>query len=416
MTYLKYGWLILAMLWVSLQGIAQTIELESANQRLDSLMHLVRSQKERIDQLKLQETSRDLKNYGYPVSPFGGEIVEHNAMVLEYVEAHEQAAWVFHIIQPAIKEGTEGRSNDFRVDPKVSTQTAVQEDYYLVEENDDGTTAYDGFGYDRGHLAPSADFRWNALALSESYFYSNIAPQLPGFNRGGWARIEDNLRSYVMRTGHPLLVVTGGVLHDELPVVERGVNTVSIPEWYFKVAVDPVAEKGIGFLVPHQEYLKSPDAYAVPIDSVEAVSQLNFYTKLPNEEAIESQLDLMHWIPDLEGNTKMLDPLKLPRNTFNSGQAAYQKGNNKNVHVCGTVVDAQKSRNNNVFLKFDKVYPEAPFQVFINKDNLVNFENSPDKEYDGECICVKGKVQTLGDTPTMFIENEKAIQSCAVIQ
>lgn len=404
------------MLWVSLQGIAQVNELESANDRLDSLMHLVRTQKERIDLLTLHESRMDLKKYGFPESPFNGEIVEHNAMVLEYVESHEQAAWVYHIIQPAIKEGTEGRSNDFRLDPKVSTQTSVQEDYFLVEELEDGNKEYDGFGYDRGHLAPSADFRWNALALSESYFYSNIAPQLPGFNREGWARIEDHLRGYVMRTGHPLLVVTGGVLHDELPAIERGVNSVSIPEWFYKVAVDPIAEKGIGFLVPHEEFLKSPDTYAVPIDSVEALSRVNFYALMSNEKDIESELNLLHWFPELEGNTQMLDPLKLPRNTFNSAQAVYQKNNNKKVYVCGTVVAAQKSRNGNVFLKFDKVYPETPFQVFIGKDNLVNFESSPEVEYDGECLCVKGMVQALGETPTMFVENEKAIQSCAVLQ
>lgn len=41
------------------------------------------------------------------------------------------------------------------------------------------------------------DFRWSATALSESYFYSNMSPQLPVFNRQSWAKVEDMLRSYV---------------------------------------------------------------------------------------------------------------------------------------------------------------------------------------------------------------------------
>jgi endonuclease G len=49
-------------------------------------------------------------------------------------------------------------------------------------------------GWDRGYLAPSADFRWSEKALSESYFYSNMSPQLDDFNREGWAELEGLLR------------------------------------------------------------------------------------------------------------------------------------------------------------------------------------------------------------------------------
>jgi endonuclease G len=41
----------------------------------------------------------------------------------------------------------------------VKTGSAVEEDYFLKYPQPDGTIKYDGFGYDRGHLAPSADFR-----------------------------------------------------------------------------------------------------------------------------------------------------------------------------------------------------------------------------------------------------------------
>ncbi|MBK7635065.1 MAG: DNA/RNA non-specific endonuclease [Saprospiraceae bacterium] len=30
-------------------------------------------------------------------------------------------------------------------------------------------------GYDRGHLSPSADFRWSAQALSESLLFQYVA-------------------------------------------------------------------------------------------------------------------------------------------------------------------------------------------------------------------------------------------------
>ena len=50
---------------------------------------------------------------------------------------------------------------------------------------------YDKSGYDRGHLAPADDFDWSELAMSESFLMTNIAPQLAGFNRGIWKKLEN---------------------------------------------------------------------------------------------------------------------------------------------------------------------------------------------------------------------------------
>lgn len=415
MSITQYLVVIAAALLATTSLFAQESELEKARRELNRIDSMQQATQQRVDSLQLIEMVRELEFYGVPTSPFGGEQVKHNALILEYVESHEQAAWVYHMIHPAIKEGKQGRTNDFRGDPKVTTQTAVQEDYFLVEEKADGEKEYDGFGYDRGHLAPSADFRWSLEALSESYYYSNITPQLPGFNREGWVAIENQMRAYVLRTGNPLLVVTGGVLHDSLPVIERGVNKVSIPEYYYKVAVDPVDGKGLGFLVPHEEHLNPPDQYVVSIDSVEAFSGIDFFTQLENQEKVESQMDIEYWFPDLKRNAKMIDPLKLPKNTFNTAQARYQVNSGKKATVCGTVVEASKTRNGHVFLKLDQVYPETVFQVFISKENIVNFEDAPELEYDSKCICIKEKVGKLGDTPTMFIESDTPIMDCGVL-
>ena len=115
-------------------------------------------------------------------------MIRHKAFSLAYGEEVEQAIWVMHIISSEIKDGTVGRTNDFRIDTLIQSGSAEEEDYFIKTRNSDGDVEYDGFGYDRGHLAPSADFRWSRSALSESYYYSNMSPQLPGFNREKWAR------------------------------------------------------------------------------------------------------------------------------------------------------------------------------------------------------------------------------------
>ena len=188
------------------QSISESISsLESERSELQD--HVDRLDAEIID-WKEKQIIENLKEIGLPSSNY----IQHQAMILEYSEEHEQARWVAHMIVPDIKNGLAYRSNDFRVDPKVKAGTAVQQDYFLTDTLVNGEVEYDGYGYDRGHLAPSADFRWSEEALSESYYYSNISPQLPEFNREKWAELENHLRRYVIVNEVPLYIVTLPVL------------------------------------------------------------------------------------------------------------------------------------------------------------------------------------------------------------
>ncbi|MFK7979371.1 MAG: DNA/RNA non-specific endonuclease, partial [Saprospiraceae bacterium] len=205
-----------------------------------------------IENTKLTIYHEALLAHGLPALATDETIIHHSLLSLVYSEAHEQAKWVAHVIAPDILNGDETRSNDFREDPKVTTGTAIEEDYFLRIIDAAGKTTYDGFGWDRGHLAPSADFRWSKKALSESYFYSNMSPQVPDFNRKNWAALENDLRAYVYREQVPLYLVTGGVLTPDLPVIERSIQKVAIPEFFWKVAIDLTNKRGIAFLMPNK--------------------------------------------------------------------------------------------------------------------------------------------------------------------
>ena len=120
---------------------------------------------------------RDLERSGLPKLGAGEEVVIHPGHMLVYSEKHEQAKWVAHIAAQDLVTGNLARIDSFLPDPLVRTGTAVTADYW-------------NSGYDRGHLVPSADMRWNAGALQATYYYSNISPQLPELNRGTWAELE----------------------------------------------------------------------------------------------------------------------------------------------------------------------------------------------------------------------------------
>jgi len=366
-----------------------------------------------LEQLKLQKIIEDLQQVGLPALQAQDQLVPHAAMVLAYAEQFEQARWVAHMITQDVTKGTVFRTNDFRVDEKVTTGSAVEEDYFLKKLKADSSFEYDGFGYDRGHLAPSADFRWSKTALSESYYYSNMSPQLAAFNRGSWGELEDAIRGYLYRNNNTsLYVLTGPVLTSDLPTVPRAKNKVAVPRQYWKVVVDLTNKKGIGFLMPNENITKVLGTFAVPINDIEKLTGLNFFNKLPEalQEELESQRSINDWLP-IENNQDVnpLEQETLPRNHFNTIIAQQWMGNNKEITVCGTVVGARLSRAGNVLINLDKAFPNQVFTVFVKKEDILNFNYDLTEVLKNKVIFVRGKVIDQGGTATMYIGNQNAV-------
>eukprot|EP00752_Nemacystus_decipiens_P015583 g13906.t1 len=57
---------------------------------------------------------------------------------------------------------------------------------------------YAGSGYDRGHLAPAGDHKTTQGNLTQTFLLSNMAPQIPSFNRGYWGDFEEFVRTLVI--------------------------------------------------------------------------------------------------------------------------------------------------------------------------------------------------------------------------
>lgn len=195
-------------------------------------------------------------------------VVNHSAYSLGYSEAHEQACWVQHRLTRAQLGGVRfERTDDFRADPLVPSGSAPP-------------TAYKGSGYDRGHLAPAADFAWSATAMSESFFMSNMSPQVPALNRGIWARLEDAVRDWA-READTLWVISGPVLEPNLPELPSG---VAIPRAFWKVVYDPTpVPTCAAFLMPQAGYSGSYWDFAVSVDAIEARSGIDLLHGLPDE-------------------------------------------------------------------------------------------------------------------------------------
>jgi endonuclease G len=392
------------------QGQSINEKIKLATTQLLSIEQQRRQINEKIEGLKLEKIQQSLEEVGLPSLQAGDELVRHSALVLAYAEKYEQARWVAHIILPDVIKGTVTRTNDFRIDEKVKNGSAVEADYFLKKLKADSSWEYDAFGFDRGHLAPSADFRWSSVALSESYYYSNMSPQLADFNRGKWGDLEDAIRGYIYNNnGTELYVFTGPVLKEGLAVIERGVNKVSIPQQYFKIVADLNKKKAIAFLMPNEAISKPLKSFATSIDNIEALTGLNFFNKLPEalQDILEKQADATDWLP--VSNAIDLEPLAqetLPRNHFNTDVAKQWMGHNDPVSVCGTVVGARLSKAGNMLINLDKQFPNQVFTVFIKKEDILNFNYDLAEVLKNKVICVKGKVLNQGGTPTMYIQGQ----------
>jgi endonuclease G len=146
---------------------------------------------------------------------------------------------------------------------------------------------------------------WSATAMSESFYYSNMSPQLPGFNRGIWKKLEELVRDWAVEY-EGLYIATGPVLKPGLPNI--GPNQVSVPAYYYKVILDYTEPdlKGIGFILPNAPSGDPLQNFSVTIDSVERFTGIDFFPLLPDnhEKLLESSRCLKCWSWPESGDSK----------------------------------------------------------------------------------------------------------------
>lgn len=400
--------LLLSHLFCSGQNYATKIDsiksdIEKKKSNIDSL-------KSKLEKLQLKQIHKELKDSFLPNIKINESLIEHESMFLVYSEEHEQAKWVLHKISTNIINGKVSRTNDFRKDLLVKTGSSEERDFFLKRKKSSGKDVYEGFGYDRGHLAPSADFRWSHKSLSESYFYSNISPQKPSFNRGKWADLENMIRGYVVENKKDLYVYTGPILKPNLKKIKKSINGVSIPEKFFKIVVNYEDTKAIAYIIPQETSNYPVEYFATTIKEVEKITEIDFLANIDDEiEAIlENQKDINHWLKE-KSNVLPIEKNTLGKGKFNTVQARKFINSGRKKEVCGTVVSTHLSKNGHTFVNLDKAFPNQIFSLTIWKSNTHNFSYLPHIELKEKKVCVTGKITENKGVATMNVENEKSI-------
>jgi endonuclease G, mitochondrial len=213
-----------------------------------------------------------------------GEIVRHQYYTLSYVERHEQAEWTaYKMDRKMLNAPNLGRDDRFEPDYDVQTRSAFHRDYT-------------GSGYTRGHMVPAGDMAFNADAMRESFYMSNMSPQLRAYNNGVWKELEENIRDWTYKANE-LYIITGPILTNPIKTIGKE-NKITVPSAFYKVLYDPLHNKGIGFVIPHERSEERLETYMMTIDKVEQLTGLDFFFQLLNddkEEQMESTINPSAW-------------------------------------------------------------------------------------------------------------------------
>ncbi len=218
-----------------------------------------------------------------------GQIIHHHAYSLSYNEKYEQPEWVAYILtKENLRLPNVPRTNWFSEDPSVQTGSASFYDYKHS-------------GYTKGHLAPAGDMAQDTMTMRESFYMSNMSPQLRAFNGGIWRELEENVRNWAYDRGK-LYVVTGPVL---TPSIRKyiGENRVGVPKLFYKVVLDLDQEppEAMGFVISNEESTSPLQDYEVSVDSIETLTGIDFFPELMTdslEELTESVIHPAYWPVD----------------------------------------------------------------------------------------------------------------------
>ncbi len=233
-------------------------------------------------------------SYNIDISPPMGinqNVIRHHFYSLSYLKEFKQAEWVAYQITDSTAFGNYPRENNFKEDKKTNDITLKP--------------FYAHSGYDRGHLCPAGSMAFSSIAMSESFFMTNMSPQVPGFNRGIWKKLESQVRTWGYEN-HQIFVVTGPVLTTFIDTI----GAIPVPQYYYKVVLDyhEPELKAIGLLLENKSSSLPLTEFIVSIDSIELLTGIDFYSNLPDSLEIileqKSDPELWSWKPIKVKTTK----------------------------------------------------------------------------------------------------------------
>ena len=185
------------------------------------------------------------------------------------------ALWVAYPLCRFYTNGSVGRTGAWALDPLLGENSAAPFGGYAGN-------------YARGHQIPSADRQCCYEANAQTFYGTNMTPQLNEHNEGIWADLENRVRGYA-KSSDTTYVVTGVIVSTSSKKEKDSYgNSVTIPDAYFKVVLKYSPSSTLGtwnaaaFYLEHRAYSENINKqHSMSVDRLEEIAGMDFFVNLP---------------------------------------------------------------------------------------------------------------------------------------
>ncbi len=221
-----------------------------------------------------------------PLTDRPEQILKRRAYTTSYNNKSKTPNWVAWHLTKAHTYGDLQRKNEvfFEDEAIESSLRATDNDYYNSR-------------YDRGHMCPAGDNKWDAQAMRESFLFTNICPQNHGLNKYEWNDLEIQCRDWAREYG-AIDIVCGPIFSSTGDQKTIGRNKVWVPDAFFKVILCRQGNpKAIGFIYRNEGKKQTQEEALRSVDEIETLTGIDFFPSLDDstETRIEAEASLEEW-------------------------------------------------------------------------------------------------------------------------
>ena len=219
--------------------------------------------------------SMDNKDLGYYTHSFKMNGNTYRNYSFGWSQKDRVALWVAYPLSKLYTNGSAGRTNAWALDPLLGNDSAAPFSGYAGD-------------YARGHQLPSADRQCCYDANAQTFYGTNMTPQLNAHNEGIWSSLESKVRN-IANGSDTTYVVTGVIVSDSsLKEKDSYGASVTIPDAYFKVLLRYSKSSTLGqwnaaaFYLEHRAYSENlGKQHSMSVDELEEMTGIDFFVNLP---------------------------------------------------------------------------------------------------------------------------------------
>ena len=223
----------------------------------------------------LELPAMDNPNIGYYSHSFSMNGKTYRNYSFGWSQKDRVALWVAYPLCKFYTNKTVDRTNAWALDPLLGEDSAAPFGGYAGS-------------YARGHQLPSADRLCCYEANAQTFYGTNMTPQLNAHNEGIWSDLEGKVRS-IANNSDTTYVVTGVIVSASSKKEKDSYDkSVTIPDAYFKVLLRYGKSSTLGqwnaaaFYLEHRTYSGSiGKEHSMSVDELEELTGFDFFVNLP---------------------------------------------------------------------------------------------------------------------------------------